>query len=46
MFDEKFGFMPKKRVKYDGHTINIGNHVISELKLHCIYVRPFDFLKN
>lgn len=46
MFDEKFGFMPKKRIKYDGHIISIGNHVISELKLHCIYVRPFDFLKN
>ena len=46
MFDEKFGLKTKKRVKYDGHTINIGNHVISELKLHCIYVRPFDFLKN
>lgn len=46
MFDEKFGFIPKKRVKYNGDKISIGSYVLPEFKIHCIYIRPFDFQKN
>lgn len=36
----------EKTVQYDGNKISIGSHIISELKLHCICVRSFYFLKN
>lgn len=47
MFEEKFGFMPKKNVKYDGENIYIGKEKFSvKYDVRCIFVRPFNLAKN
>ena len=47
MFEEKFGFFPKKKVEYDGQYIYVNGEKFSiKYDIHCIYVRPFNFTKN
>lgn len=46
MFEQKFGFLPKKTVRFDGTTISIGNFEINKDNIACIYFRPFSLSKN
>lgn len=46
MFKQKFGFIPKKTVIFDGETIWIGKHKILVTDIHSVFVRPYDFANN
>lgn len=46
MFKEKFGLTPKKVVTFDGNTIKIGKYSLKIEDINCIYVRPFNMMKN
>ncbi|MBO0461103.1 MULTISPECIES: hypothetical protein [unclassified Enterococcus] len=46
MFNQKFGFIPKKTVKFDGSVVSIGNFDITKEDIVCVYFRPFNFSKN
>ncbi|MBE9387878.1 hypothetical protein [Vagococcus salmoninarum] len=46
MFKEKFGFIPKKTVEFDGRVLKIGNYELLIDEVFCVYFRPFNFSKN
>ena len=46
MFEEKFGMLPKKKVRYDGENVTVNKEVISIEEIKAIYFRPFNLAKN
>lgn len=47
MFDEKFGFMPKKRVRYDGVYLYLDkDRFHTKQDINSIIVRPYNLAKN
>lgn len=46
MFEEKFGFFPKKKVSYDGRILKIKNESIPAKDIKRVYFQPFDFSSN
>lgn len=46
IFNDKFGFIPKKRIILDDVNLTIGKNVFPLEDIACIYYRPYNFSQN